>query len=159
MQLDSQLVQLMNRLGWEQRRSSIPGETVIGDYARGYLLLQRENCIQVARRSSRGEPALKMWTPDAIAAQKYVTFCVARVVAYVESGVIASAPSPDLTMVSAPFEVDVSRHDGTFVTWGETPDAWAGFGVGNIHLATQFAQYAALPFEVLVARTIAGWST
>lgn len=158
MQLDPRLTGLIERLGWTHRASSTPGETVIGDYARGYLFLEREQYIQVARRAVRGEHSLKMWTPDPNAAQKYVAFCAARLVTYYEARAVASAPPIDPSTVAAPFTLDSSSGDGTFVTWGDEPHSWAGFGRGNTHTAVQFTHYADLPIETIIERSLAGWT-
>lgn len=136
--LDPALEKLIADLGWRVRvNPQNPAEMIIGDYARGFLILGREHDVQVARRSVRGEPSLKMWTPDVLAAQKYVAFFAARLLRF-RRGLADVVVPVDPATIADPF-VDESAHPlQTKLTW---EDGWAEFGAGNAFAAVQFSHY------------------
>lgn len=141
MQLSDDVLRLVDALGWSTHPGASADETVIGDYARGYLVLQMPRYVQVARRSSRGGPSLTMWSPDEEAVQKHLAFRLGRLVRYrEESGPIAVQPV-DGGEVPAPFRIETDDDGAVFALWGGG-DAWAGFGAGNEFAARQFAAYA-----------------
>ena len=137
--LDPSLEKLIADLGWRVRLNpENPAEMIIGDYARGFLILGREHDVQVARRSVRGGPSLKMWTPDVEAAQKYVAFFAARLLRF-RNGLGDIAVPVDAGSIAAPF-IEVSAHPlQTKLEWG---NGWAEFGAGNAFAAVQFSHYA-----------------
>ncbi|MFC5338798.1 hypothetical protein [Leucobacter denitrificans] len=136
--LDPALAKLIADLGWQARlNSQNPAEMIIGDYARGFLILGREHDVQVARRSVRGGPSLKMWTPDVEAAQKYVAFFAARLLRF-RQGLGDVAVPVDSATLESPF-ADASAHPlQTKLEWGSS---WAEFGAGNGFAAVQFSHY------------------
>lgn len=117
---------------------------MLGDYAHGYLVLQRPQYVQVARRSVRTEPSLRLWTPDPVMAQKYVAFSIARLVRWTEQLGPRMTLPVDPADVPAPFRIEVDDQDAAFLLWPGGEAAWAGFGRGGAWSAVQFSQYAAL---------------
>jgi hypothetical protein len=126
-------------LGWSARRPHSENEWVIGDYAHGFLLLQRPDYVQVARRATRGEAALKMWTPNPQWAQAYVAYWTGRLLRYRRSLPDVKAPvSPEF--LDPAFRLDESDPSGVFLHALDS-DAWAGFGRGNTFGAVAFSRY------------------
>lgn len=154
--LDPALDAALARIGWEARVS--PGreeETVVGDYARGFLILRLGDVYQVARRSVRGEPSLKMWTPDAQAAQKYVAFWLAREIRFRERASDVSYPVAEDT-VTPPFRlVSIGPLPQARIEWGAGASDWAEFGAGNTYAAVQFTHYARESVGALLAQLLA----
>lgn len=140
--LDPTLDAALRQIGWDSRVT--PGndrEIVVGDYARGFLILHLDAQVQVARRSVRGEPSLKMWTGDFDAAQKYVAFWVGREIRFRQGRPDHSVPvSAD--SVSAPFRITSTHPLQARIEWGIQPHEWAEFGAGNTFAAVQFSHYA-----------------
>lgn len=156
MQLDPRIVDLAGRLGWSVRETGDPAETLLGDYARGYLLLQTPRFVQVARRSVRTGPSLKLWTPDPVAAQKYVAYATARLVRWTEGrGPYRGLPLAPAA-VPAPFRLEVDDQEAAFLLWPGGDAAWAGFGRGGAWGAVQFAQYAGLDLDAVIRRGLDG---
>lgn len=137
--LDSSLGAAFGELGWSAARPGSENEYVIGDYAHGFLLLQRPDYIQVARRTSRGEPALKMWTPNPLWAQVYVAFWTARLLRY-RRGLPDLQVPVDPKLVDEAFRLEDSESTGAFLHATSTGD-WAGFGRGNAFAAVAFSSY------------------
>jgi hypothetical protein len=141
-QVSDDVQALVRELGWSVRQGATPEETVIGDYARGYLVLRMSRYIQVARRSPRGGPSLTFWSPDEDAVQKHLAFALARLVRYRrEPGPIA-VQAADEGAIADPFRLQKDDQGGVFLMWGGD-DEWAGFGAGNEFAAFQFARYGA----------------
>lgn len=138
--LDPAFDALFDELGWAVRSPRSADELVIGDYAEGYLLLQRPDFIQIARRSVRGEPALKMWTPSFAWSQQYLAFWVARRVRYERELTDVSVPVGEESL-NPGFRLDLSDPTGVFLL-GDRPTDWAAFGRGNVFAAVQFSNYA-----------------
>lgn len=124
-------------LGWGQRLNATnPAELIIGDYARGFFILRLEQEIQVAQRSLRGGPSLKLRTNDMAAAEKFIAFYVARLLRFRRTQSDRSVPI-DPSAIAPPFALTADEFR-CVLTWG---DSWIDFGVGNSFAAAQFAQY------------------
>lgn len=156
LQLDAELLTLAGRLGWAVRPTGNPKETCLGDYAHGYLLLECDGFVQVARRSERGDPSLKLWSPSLPTLQRYLAFNVAQLVRYYEQlGPPVSLPT-DAAAIVAPFRLQHDESGNVFLLWSdESAEQWAGFGRGNEFIATQVSQYATRPIESIVADVLA----
>jgi hypothetical protein len=140
--VDPAVLALAERLGWGIRETGDPDETMLGDYADGFLLLDRGQYVQLARRSEKGDPALKVWSPDVAALQCYLAASIARLVRYTE-GI-----GPDIRLPSTAADVvppAVLVHDdaeAVFLRWGpDDSEHWAGFGRGAEATAAQFSRY------------------
>lgn len=155
-QLDPILLEAAARLGWAPRETGNPDEMALGDYAHGYLLLQRPEYIQLARRSERGEPSLKLWGPELNDLQKYLAFNTARLIRSVEK------PGDDIVLpidpatISAPFRLEHDESRNVFLLWNvDGIDHWLGFGRGNEFIATQYSHYAARDIANIVTDALA----
>ena len=129
----------MADLDWRVRANpENPAEMILGDYARGFLMLRREHDVQVARRSVRGEPSLKMWTPDVQAAQQYIAFFSARLLRF-RRGLDDIRVPIEPEAVEDPYRLASQHPLQTRLEWGE---GWAEFGAGSTFAAVQFSRYA-----------------
>lgn len=129
----------MADLDWRVRLNpQNPAEMILGDYARGFLILGREHDVQVARRSVRGEPSLKMWTPDVEAAQQYVAFFSARLLRFRRGLDDVRVPVEPET-VADPYRITSQHPLQTRLEW---EGSWAEFGAGSTFAAVQFSHYA-----------------
>ncbi|GAT74313.1 hypothetical protein [Microbacterium hydrocarbonoxydans] len=137
--LDPAFATPFSELEWSARRPRSEDEWVIGDYARGFLILQRPEYIQVARRVTRGAPAMKMWTPSPQWAQAYVAYWTARLIRYRRGLPDVHAPA-SAENLGAGFRLDLSDPDGVFLHADGSGD-WAGFGRGNEGAAVAFSRY------------------
>lgn len=140
--LEPDLLEAAARLGWVIRPTGNERETCLGDYARGYLLLERENYIQLARRSERGEPTLKLWSPDAALPQKYLAFATARLVRYYERPDASVALPTDPAALAPGFFIEHDESGNVFLKEDGAGGLWAGFGAGNEYLAVQVSHLA-----------------
>ena len=131
----------LTTLGWGvYPNPSAENEVILGDIAQGFRILRLPDQWQVAQRSTRGDPSLKLTTNCLEAAEKYIAHAVARVQRFREG-------LPDLTLstrtedVAAPYSLLDSPFECR-LSWGE---CWADFGAGNSYAAVQFSQYAQDP--------------
>lgn len=135
--LNREVEELAAKLGWSVRANTDnPAEVIVGDYARGFLVMNLENEIQVAQRPLRGEPSLKLRTNDFEVAEQYIVFYAARLLRFREGlGDVDIAVDP--TVIGEPFELRSTPFECT-LSWGES---WVDFGAGNDFAAAQFVQY------------------
>lgn len=148
--IEPALAGLVARLGWDVRATGTEGETCLGDYAHGYLFLEGEQYIQLARRAVKGDPSLKLWSPDAASLQKYVAFNAGQLVRYHEGLEPVRLPV-DEASVPEEFTLVHDESRNVFLTWQvDGVERWAGFGAGNEFVAVQFSQYALRPIEEIV---------
>ncbi len=105
------------------------------------------------RRSERGGPSLRLWSPDAQFLQKYLAFQVAQLARYRATEPAYVLPVAE-DAVRAPFRVSKDDTGGVFLHWAE--NGWAGFGRGNGFMATQVSQYASHSIPEIIRRTLAG---
>ncbi|WP_207454263.1 hypothetical protein [Desertivibrio insolitus] len=140
--VDPAVLSAAERLGWSVRETGNPDETMLGDCANGFLLLDRGQYVQLARRSEKGAPALKLWSPDVAALQSYLAAAIARLVRYREGiGPDIRVPSA-VDDVAAPAELVHNDHGDVFLRWGPIgSDHWAGFGRGAEPTAVQFSHF------------------
>ena len=135
--LSPDLTAVVTELGWRERLNPAnEAELIIGDYARGFLVLRLDQEIQVAQRPLRGAPSLKLRTNDITAAQKYIAFYAARLLRFRRNLPDRSVPV-DPSLVAPPFVLTADEFRCA-LTWD---DSWADFGVGNEFAAAQFSQY------------------
>ncbi|MFC8681186.1 hypothetical protein ACFT30_06645 [Microbacterium ureisolvens] len=135
--LSPELSAVVAELGWRERPNAADAaELIVGDYARGFLILKLEQETQVAQRSLRGGPSLKLRTNDVTAAEKYIAFYAARLLRFRRNLPDRSA-SVDASAIAPPFKLTADEFRCE-LAWD---DSWADFGVGNEFAAAQFAQY------------------
>lgn len=135
--LSPELSAVVSELGWRERPNPAnAAELIVGDYARGFLILRLAQEIQVAQRPLRGVPSLKLRTNDMAAAEKYVAFYAARLLRFRRKLPDRSVPV-DPSAVAPPFVLTADEFRCA-LTWDQS---WADFGVGNEFAAAQFAQY------------------
>ena len=147
--LDPAFDALFAELGWRARSTRSQDELVIGDYAHGFLVLERDRDIQIARREVRGAPSLKMWTASPEWAQHYLAYWTARLVRY-RRGLPDRRAITAIDDLNPAFRLDLSDPSGVFLLATGSSEAWAGFGRGNEYAAVAFSNYA----RVTVQQTI-----
>lgn len=135
--LSPELSAVIAELGWRERLNPAnEAELIVGDYARGFLILRLDQEIQVAQRSLRGGPSLKLRTNDVAAAEQFVAFYAARLLRFRRNQPDRSVPV-DPSAIAPPFELSADEFR-CVLAWDAS---WADFGVGNEFAAAQFAQY------------------
>lgn len=135
--LNREVEELAAKLGWSVRANTDnPAEVIVGDYARGFVIMDLDGEIQVAQRPLRGEPSLKLRTNDREAAQQYIVFYAARLLRFRE-GLGDVDIAVDAALISEPFALRSTPFECT-LSWGES---WIDFGAGNDFAAAQFVQY------------------
>lgn len=128
---------LAARLGWSVRpNDDNASELIVGDYARGFLLLQMPEELQLAQRPLRGEPSLKLRTNDLEAAQHYMVFQLVRLLRFREGRADLEIPI-DPAAIAAPFALRSTPFE-CVLRWG---GSWVEFGAGNEFAAAQFVHY------------------
>lgn len=148
--IDPALAGLVARLGWDLRPTGVEGETCLGDHAHGYLLLDRGEYIQLARRAVKGDPSLKLWSPDVTDLQRYVAFNAGLLVRHMEGLAPVHLPVDEAAIPEA-FTLVRDESSNVFLTWSvDGIEHWAGFGTGNEFIAVQFSQYALRSIEDIV---------
>ncbi|TFD61600.1 hypothetical protein E3T39_06050 [Cryobacterium suzukii] len=156
LQLNTGLLTLAGRLGWAVRPTGNPRETCLGDYAHGYLLLECDGFVQVARRSERGDPSLKLWSPSLPVLQRYLAFNIAQLVRYYEQLGAPVSLTTDVAAIVEPFRLERDESGNVFLLWNDgSAEQWAGFGRGNEFVAAQVSQYATRPTGAIIADMLA----
>ncbi len=151
--LDPALLEAAAKIGWAPRDTGRQGETCLGDYTRGYLMLDRGEYIQLARRSERGAPSLRLWSPNPEFLQKYIAFQVGQLIRYDQDQQPIALPTAE-TAVRAPFRLSKGDVGGVFLHWSDSE--WAGFGLGNEFVAAQVSQYAQHSISDIIRLTLSG---